>query len=54
MTGLTRRLKDAANRHSEYRRIVREIQSLSERDAADLGIYTHDAERIASKAVYGY
>lgn len=53
MIGLTSRLKDAARRYSEYRRIVSEIESLSPREAADIGISQSDARRIAQQSVYG-
>ncbi len=53
MLGLTRRMKDAAGRYREYRRIVSEIESLSPREANDLGISTADARRIAQQSVYG-
>ncbi len=53
MKGLTNRIRAAAGRYAQYRRIVNEIEGMSAREANDLGIYPTDARRIAHEAVYG-
>ncbi|MEM1065682.1 MAG: DUF1127 domain-containing protein [Pseudomonadota bacterium] len=51
--GFSQRLKQAARNYAEYRRIVGEIESMSLREADDIGINRADAARIAHRAVYG-
>ena len=41
-----------ANRR-RYNRIVTEIESMSDRECADVGITRHDAHRIATQTIYG-
>ncbi|MEM0946772.1 MAG: DUF1127 domain-containing protein [Pseudomonadota bacterium] len=53
MIGLANRLKTAAGRYAEYRKIVDEIEGMSTREANDLGISPSDARQIARSAVYG-
>jgi uncharacterized protein YjiS (DUF1127 family) len=53
MTGLINRLKAAGQKRSAYRKIVDEIQTMSRREADELGISRSDAHRIAQEAIYG-
>lgn len=53
MRGLSTKLRHAAQQYSEYRRIVTEIEGMSQREADDLGIHRNDARDIARRAVYG-
>ncbi|MDU8942226.1 DUF1127 domain-containing protein [Ovoidimarina sediminis] len=53
MKRLSSKLRHAAHRYSEYRRIVTEIEGMSQREADDLGIHRNDAREIARQAVYG-
>ena len=53
MLGFTHKIRRSARQYAEYRRIVSEIQALSPREAADVGIFQSDAHLIARKAVYG-
>ena len=53
MTNLISRFRDAAEKRAAYTRTVAEIRSMPLDVALDLGIYRGDAERIASRAVYG-
>ncbi len=54
MMGLSSKIRRAASQYSEYRRIVNEIEGLSQREADDIGIRPIDARTIARQAVYGY
>ncbi len=54
MKGLINTLRNAAQKHAAYRRIVNEISTMSAREADDLGIARTDAHRIAHQAIYGY
>lgn len=47
------RLRLAARKRAEYHRTVAELRRLPIDTALDLDIYRGDAERIASRAVYG-
>ena len=46
------KLKNAARQYAEYRRIVGEIEDLTDREANDIGISRSDARMIARRAVY--
>ena len=47
------RFREAMSLRAQYNRAVSEMQSLSDRSLADLGIYRTDIRRIAREAVYG-
>ena len=51
--GLTSKIRKAVSDYSEYRRIASEIETLSPREAADIGISQRDARKIAYASVYG-
>ncbi len=53
MNGFSQKIRKAASQYSEYRRIVSEIEGLSQREADDIGIHRNDARAIARHAVYG-
>ena len=46
-------IRGAAERRRRYNRLVTEIESLSDREAMDVGISRADAHRIAHQTVYG-
>lgn len=46
-------IREAAAKRALYRRTRDEIASLSQAEAADIGIFRGDAARIAYEAVYG-
>ena len=46
-------IREAAQRRRRYNRLISEIEGLSDREAADIGISRHDARRIAHRTVYG-
>ena len=46
-------LRERIAKRAEYRRTLRELQSLPLDVALDLDIYRGDAEKIAAQAVYG-
>ncbi len=46
-------LKEAASRRSRYWQIRDEIAGMTRREAADIGLFPEDADRIAWEAVYG-
>ena len=45
--------REEAGKRALYRRTRDEIAGLSNAEARDLGLYPHDAERIAREAVWG-
>ncbi|PRX38282.1 protein of unknown function [Meinhardsimonia xiamenensis] len=53
MNGFFDQLRERARKRALYRRTVREIRSMPDSVARDLGIYRGEAERIAREAVYG-
>lgn len=53
MLTLIQSFKDAAERRNRYWQIHDEIARMTRREAADIGIFPEDAERIAQEAVYG-
>ena len=54
MIGFSQKIRQAASQYSEYRRIVNEIEGLSQREADDIGLRRTDARAIARQSVYGY
>ena len=50
---LATRIKSAAVKHSEYRRILSELRSMPMATMLDLDLSPADFPRIAHKAVYG-
>jgi len=46
-------LSQRAAQAAVYRQTIRELQSLSTRDLADLGIHRSEIKRIATEAAYG-
>jgi len=46
-------LSQRAGQAAVYRQTVRELQSLGNRDLADLGIHRSEIRRIATEAAYG-
>lgn len=53
MLTIIQNLKTAANRRHRYWQIRDEIAHMTRREAADIGLFPEDAERIAWDAVYG-
>ena len=53
MTHLCDSLKTRLERHAQYRRTLRELRSMPLDVALDLDIDKGDAQRIATRAVYG-
>ena len=53
MLNVIQNLKDAAVRRHRYWQIRDEIAHMTRREAADIGLFPEDAERIAWDAVYG-
>lgn len=53
MKNFLNNVRSEAAKRALYRRTLREIASLSNREAIDLGIFPGDAEQIARQAVYG-
>ena len=53
MLHVIQNLKDAAVRRHRYWQIRDEIAHMTRREAADIGLFPEDAERIAWDAVYG-
>lgn len=51
--GLVARLGVALADWRLYRRTLAELDALSDRDLADLGLFRHDIPRIARETVYG-
>jgi uncharacterized protein YjiS (DUF1127 family) len=51
--GIIAALRLQLQRREVYTRTVRELQALSERDLADLGIHRSMIEKIAHEAAYG-
>lgn len=46
-------LRDSLRKRAAYRRTLRDLRDLSPRVAADIGLSTAGAERLARKAIYG-
>lgn len=46
-------LQEARARNAVYRQTIRELNSLTERDLADLGIHRSMITRVAMEAAYG-
>ena len=46
-------IRAAADRRRRYNRLVDEIEGMSDRECADIGLSRHDARRIARASVYG-
>jgi uncharacterized protein YjiS (DUF1127 family) len=46
-------LKESADRAATFRRTMRELNALSERELADLGMHRSMVTRIAHEAAYG-
>lgn len=53
MTTFFTKFAERAEKRAQYRRTVREISSMSLRDAYDAGLHPSQAHEIAYKAVYG-
>lgn len=53
MLNVIQTLKDAAVRRHRYWQIRDEIAHMTRREAADIGLFPEDADRIAWDAVYG-
>lgn len=53
LNGLVARLGDARRRYSVYRQTVAELNALSDRDLADLGIARSSITSIATEVAYG-
>jgi uncharacterized protein YjiS (DUF1127 family) len=53
MTSMLSSLRAAARKRKEYNGIVSELNALTERELADIGISRADTHRIAREAVYG-
>ena len=53
MKRLIDKLFDVVKNEAAYRRIRDEIAQMPRSQALDLGVYPEDAERIASRAVWG-
>ena len=53
LAGMRAELADAAAKRKVYRTTLTELQSLSARDLADLGIAPSSIEEIAYEAAYG-
>ena len=53
MNGMIQKMRAAAQKRAAYNRTVREIRSLTDAEANDLGIARGDAHRMAWDAVYG-
>ena len=47
------RVKDAARRRAVYRQTLRELNALTPRDLADLGLHASMIDRVAREAAYG-
>jgi uncharacterized protein YjiS (DUF1127 family) len=50
---LVANLKDAVRRRSVYRRTLRELNALTEREMTDLGIHAAMISQVAREAAYG-
>ncbi|WP_425098200.1 hypothetical protein [Tropicibacter sp. S64] len=53
MNGFFDTLRIRMEKRAKYNRTLRELQSMPQDVAQDLGIYPADARRIAHEAVYG-
>lgn len=51
--GIVKSLREAARRRATYRQTLRELNALSSRELADLGIHRAMITRIAMEAAYG-
>lgn len=51
--GFFARLRQAVANYREYRRVYEELDALSDRELADLGMSRHSIRDIASAAAYG-
>ena len=52
-TGLFALLAERRAKHGVYRTTVNELQSLTDRDLADLGLHRSEIRRVALEAAYG-
>lgn len=48
-----RRLRLAVGSYRKYRRVYKELDALSDRELADIGVSRHDIGEIARKAAHG-
>lgn len=54
ISGVLKSVKAALERRAVYSRTVRELEALSDRELADLGIARVSIRDIAAQAAYGY
>lgn len=53
MVNITSSVRSRLAKRSAYLKTLSELNALSDAEAADLGMFRHDFERIARQAVYG-